>query len=150
METTPGHVPVMLEEVVEYLGLRPGQTVLDGTGGGGGHAAALLERIRPGGRLVLLDRDPDAVGRLRARFASDADVTCVHANFRDFDLALADTAVAALDGVLLDLGLSSEQLADCERGFSIDRPGPLDMRFDRTAHRTAADIVNRWEPERLA
>jgi 16S rRNA (cytosine1402-N4)-methyltransferase len=140
----------MLDEVVEHLAPRPGQVVLDGTAGGGGHAAALLERIRPGGELVLLDRDRGALERLMARFGRPSDVRFFHANFCDVDQVLAETGHGQIDGALLDLGLSSLQLADAQRGFSLDRPGPLDMRFDPDQGETAETIVNRWPPERLA
>jgi len=140
----------MLEEVLEYLRPRPGGRILDGTAGDGGHAVALMERIRPGGRLILLDRDCEALERLTARLGRPGDVTYVHANFCDFDQALANIPEKQLDGVLLDLGLSSLQLADARRGFSLQHPGPLDMRYDRTEPMMAEEIVNRWDAERLA
>jgi len=145
-----GHVPVMLDEVIEHLAPRPGQVVLDGTAGGGGHAAALLERIRPGGQLVLLDRDRGALERLMARFGRSPDVRYFHANFCDFDQVLSEIEQEQLDGAVLDLGVSSDELADGGRGFSFDRPGPLDMRYDASEGLTAAEIVNRWPAERLA
>jgi len=147
---TPAHVPVMLAEVVERLKPRPGQVVLDGTAGGGGHAAALLEKIRPGGTLILLDRDRETLERLIARFGRQGDVRYFHANFSDFDQALEEAGVARLDAALVDLGLSSLQLADADRGFSFDNNGPLDMRFDRSGGLTAEEIVNRWPADRLA
>ena len=150
MDTTSGHVPVMLDEVLEHLAPRPGQVWVDGTAGGGGHAAALMERIRPGGRLFVLDRDSQALERLIARFGRQGDIRYFHANFCDFDLALAEAGEQRIDGVLLDLGLSSLQLADPRRGFSFDRPGPLDMRFDPGDSVTAEEIVNRWDAGRLA
>ena len=150
MAETPSHVPVMLVEVIERLRPRPGQVVLDGTAGGGGHAAALLEKIRPGGTLILLDRDRETLERLIARFGRQGDVRYFHANFRDFDQALDEAGVARLDAALVDVGLSSLQLADADRGFSFDASGPLDMRFDRSDGVTAEEIVNRWSEERLA
>jgi len=150
VDETPVHVPVMLDEVLAYLSPRPGATILDGTAGGGGHAETLRERIRPGGRMILLDRDREALERLIARFGRRGDVSYFHANFCDFDQALNQAAVDRLDGALVDLGLSSLQLADAERGFSLQRPGPLDMRFDRSAGLTADEIVNRWDVDRLA
>jgi len=145
-----GHVPVMLEEVLETLSPRPGQVVVDGTAGAGGHAAAILDRLQPGGRLVLLDRDPEAVRRLRDRFGHRPDVQIHHANYCDIDRVLREAGHPAVDGCLLDLGVSSLQLAEADRGFSIDRPGPLDMRFDRSDRLTAAEVVNRWPAGRLA
>jgi len=149
VETPPGHVPVMLEEVLEHLKPRPGQVFLDGTAGGGGHAAVLLERLRPGGRLFLLDRDSEALERLKARFGRPRDVEYCHADFRDFDRALAESGAPLLDGVLLDLGVSSQQIAS-DRGFSFERPDFLDMRYDRDQALTAHDIVNHWDARRLA
>lgn len=150
MEQEAGHVPVMLAETMAQLQVRPGQVILDGTAGGGGHAAALWERIRPGGRLILLDRDCGALERLMARFGRGGEVRYFHANFRDVDHVLAEAGHQQIDGALLDLGTSSLQLADAGRGFSFDRAGPLDMRFDPAEDRTAADIVNTWHADRLA
>ena len=144
------HVPVMLAEAIEHLRPRPGAVILDGTAGGGGHAAAILERIRPGGRLLLVDRDREALERLQAQFGRVGEIRYFHANFCRFDKVLAEAAVDRLDGALLDLGLASGQLAESERGFSFDLPGPLDMRMDRSQHLTADAIVNRWPPARLA
>ena len=149
MDPTIGHVPVLLGEVIEQLAPRPGKVILDGTAGGGGHAIALLDRLRPGGRLILLDRDKEALERLMARIGRSVDVRYFHANFCDFDEALAQAGEERIDGVLLDLGISSLQLADPQRGFSFDQPGPLDMRLDRTDRFTAEEIVNRWPAERM-
>jgi len=150
VETQAGHVPVMLAEVLEHLKLRSGQTIVDGTAGGGGHAAEILNRIRPGGRLILLDRDRGACERLIARFGRVGDVRYFHANVADIDQVLAEAGLDRIDGALLDLGISSLQLADPQRGFSFERPGPLDMRFDRSEGPTAEEIVNRWPADRLA
>lgn len=149
MDPTVGHVPVLLAEMIEQLAPRPGQVILDGTAGGGGHAMALLDRLRPGGRLILLDRDQEALERLMARIGRSADVRYFHANFCDFDEALTQAGEERVDGVLLDLGISSLQLADPERGFSFDQPGPLDMRLDRSDRFSAEEIVNHWPAERL-
>jgi len=145
-----GHVPVMLDEVLEYLSPRPGQTVVDGTAGGGGHAAAILTRILPDGKLILLDRDRGALERLKARFGRRGDVRYFHANFCDLDQVLREADRPQVDACLLDLGVSSLQLADADRGFSFDRPGPLDMRYDRSQRMTADEVVNRWPADRLA
>jgi 16S rRNA (cytosine1402-N4)-methyltransferase len=146
---TSGHVPVMLAEVLRHLAPRPGEVMLDGTAGGGGHAAALMETLRPGGRLILLDRDREALERLQDRFGRGPDVRYFHANFADIDQVVAETG-DRLDGVLLDLGVSSLQLDAADRGLSFDQPGPLDMRLDRSQDLTAETIVNRWPAERLA
>jgi len=147
---TSGHVPVMLAEVIEHLRPRPGAVILDGTAGGGGHAEAILERIAPSGRLILLDRDREALERLIARFGRRGDVRYFHANFRHFDQALAEAGEERIHGALVDLGVSSLQLAGAERGFSFDQPGPLDMRFDRSEGTSAEEMVNRWDADRLA
>jgi 16S rRNA (cytosine1402-N4)-methyltransferase len=140
----------MLAEVLEHLAPRPGEVMLDGTAGGGGHAAILMDRLRPGGRLILLDRDRETLQGLMDRFGRGGDVRYFHANFCDVDQVLADAGEGKLDGVLLDLGVSSLQLDQAERGFSFDNPGPLDMRLDRSERLTAEEIVNRWPAERLA
>jgi len=145
-----GHVPVMLDEVIEHLSPRPGQTVVDGTAGGGGHAAAIRSHILPDGQLILLDRDREALERLKARFGRPSDLRYFHANFCDIDRVLRQAGLMQVDACLLDLGVSSLQLADADRGFSFDRPGPLDMRYDRSQGLSAEEVVNRWPAERLA
>ena len=150
MNHEAGHVPVMLDEVLEYLSPRPGQTVVDGTAGGGGHAAAIRSRILPDGQLILLDRDRGALERLKARFGRRGDLRYFHANFCDLDEVLREAGRPQVDACVLDLGVSSLQLADADRGFSFDRPGPLDMRYDRSQRLTAEEVVNRWPAERLA
>jgi len=145
-----GHVPVMLDEVTEHLSLRPGQVVVDGTAGSGGHAAEMLRRILPDGQLILLDRDRGALDRLKARFGRRGTVRFFHANFCDIDQVLQEAGLPQVDACLLDLGVSSLQLADPQRGFSFERPGPLDMRYDRAQETTAEQVVNRWSADRLA
>ncbi|MEO5623506.1 MAG: 16S rRNA (cytosine(1402)-N(4))-methyltransferase RsmH, partial [Dokdonella sp.] len=137
MSTTPReHVPVMLTEVVEGLCVRPDGSYLDGTFGRGGHAREVLKKLGPHGRLLLMDRDPEAIASAQKEFAMDARVRIRHANFA----AIADwqEAIAGLDGVLLDLGVSSPQLDDATRGFSFQHEGPLDMRMDPTRGLSAA------------
>jgi 16S rRNA (cytosine1402-N4)-methyltransferase len=140
----------MLDAIIEHLSPHPGQTVVDGTAGGGGHAAAILDHILPDGQLILLDRDRGALERLKARFGRRGDVRYFHANFCDIDQVLRQAGLPQVDACLLDLGLSSLQLADADRGFSFDRPGPLDMRYDRSEGPTAEEVVNRWPADRLA
>jgi len=149
VDPSVGHVPVLLAEVIEQLAPGPGKVILDGTAGGGGHAMTLLDRLRPGGRLILLDRDQEALERLMARIGRSADVRYFHANFCDFDEALTQAGEEQVDGVVLDLGVSSLQLADPDRGFSFEQAGPLDMRLDRSDRVTAEEIVNQWPAERL-
>ncbi len=144
------HVPVLLQSALSFLQVRPGGVYLDGTVGGGGHAEAILESSAPDGRLLGLDRDPaalEAAGRRLARFGGRAVLR--HGSFA----ALAQLAegFAPADGILLDLGLSSLQLADPARGFAFSQEGPLDMRFDPTAPGpTAADLVNSLSVKELA
>lgn len=124
------HNPVLLQEVLESLNLKPGSTVVDGTVGSGGHAAAILQKIGKTGRLIGLDQDPDAIGRCRELFEGCGNVTLIHENFRDLGKALQDSGVDKIDVALLDVGLSSEQLADGKRGFSFQVKGDLDMRMN--------------------
>ncbi|HEX2174001.1 MAG TPA: 16S rRNA (cytosine(1402)-N(4))-methyltransferase RsmH [Dehalococcoidia bacterium] len=143
------HRPVLLEEVLEGLGVRSGGRYIDCTLGGAGHSAAILERSRPDGRLLGLDADPQAIARARQRLAPFAGrFALVQANFRDLPRVAADFAPA--DGILFDFGLSSDQLEVSGRGFSFQRDEPLDMRFDPTGSRTAADLVNSLSEEELA
>ena len=144
------HEPVLLAEVLTELAPGQGGRFLDGTVGGGGHAAAILERTAPDGRLLGLDVDPAALaiaGRELAHYGDRA--VLVRANFAVCDAVGAAAGFVELDGVLLDLGLSSIQLADPERGFSFRAPGPLDMRADPDLPLTAADIVNTWDERDL-
>ncbi len=136
------HVPVLYQQVLTYLAVRPGAIYVDGTVGGGGHARAILEAIAPGGRLLGLDRDPAALAVAERQLASFGErVLLRHGSFARL-AALVDE-VAPVDGVLLDLGLSSNQLADPARGFAFSLEGPLDMRMDQTEEvATAADLVN--------
>lgn len=137
------HVPVMRDEVLRYLHPRSGGTFLDGTVGGGGHAAAILEACAPQGRVLGLDRDAHALTIARPRLAAFAGRTVlVHANFSQAGEVLAHLGWEKVDGILLDLGFSSLQVEDGERGFSFSRSGPLDMRMDQDDDWCAADIVN--------
>jgi 16S rRNA (cytosine1402-N4)-methyltransferase len=147
-----GHRPVLLHPLIESLQPRPGQLFVDCTLGAGGVTAALLERVRPGGRVVAIDRDPAAVEGARRRFAgAENSLTLVHGDFADLAEHLRRERIAAVDGVTLDLGISSLQLDDPARGFGFRHEGPLDMRMDPTAATlTAADIVNGWEESDLA
>lgn len=148
---TTVHVPVLVDEVLTYLAPRPGALIVDATLGEGGHAEAILRRIAPAGRLVGLDRDAQALERAQERLRPfGQNVTVAHANFGRLDDALTGLGVGAVDGVLLDIGVSTRQLVEAERGFSFDRVGPLDMRMDRSEPRTAADLVNTLPERELA
>lgn len=146
----PVHIPVLLQSVLTFLDVKPGGTYVDGTVGGGGHAVSILAASAPDGRLLGLDRDPEALEMAAQRLASFGDrVTLRHGSFAFLSHLAED--VAPVDGVLLDLGLSSMQLADPDRGFAFSREGPLDMRFDPTSPGpTAADLVNERSVKELA
>ncbi|MBS0440109.1 MAG: 16S rRNA (cytosine(1402)-N(4))-methyltransferase RsmH [Proteobacteria bacterium] len=142
------HVPVLLSETLEGLYVGDDGTYLDATFGRGGHARAVLAKLGPRGRLLLMDRDPAAVAAARREFASDARVAIRHGNFAD--LADWDATLAGLDGVLLDLGVSSPQLDDAQRGFSFRADAPLDMRMDPTSGMSAADFLARANERQIA
>ena len=144
------HEPVLLAEVLAQLDPREAGRYLDGTVGAGGHAAAILERSAPDGRLLGLDVDPAALAIARRQLARFGDrAVLVRANFALCDVVARERRFLPVDGVLLDLGLSSIQLADEDRGFSFRSKGPLDMRADPELLRTAADIVNRAGEQEL-
>jgi len=147
------HLPVLLREVVAALGCRPGGKWVDGTVGAGGHAEAILRATAPDGRLVGCDRDPGALAAARRRLEPFAPRVDLHvADHRSLPALLDGLGDAVpVDGILLDLGVSSMQLDDAERGFSFRLDGPLDMRMDRGAPiETAADLVNQLPERRLA
>ncbi len=149
--TVPGslHLPVMLAEVLDGLSPQPGGVFVDGTLGGGGHTRALAERVGPNGRIISLDRDGAAIGAADENLA-DLPVTPMQANFCDLPEVLGELGVGAVDGILLDLGLSSDQLADQERGFSFSSTGPLDLRFDTMQGKPAWRLLERLSAEHLA
>lgn len=145
------HIPVLLQETIAGLAVRPGAACIDGTLGGAGHAEKLLEAIAPDGRLLGIDADLAAIerGGVRlARFAGRA-VLC-QASFRRLAEVAQAHGFAQVDAILLDLGISSYQLSTADRGFSFQVPGPLDMRMDRQNPLTAAELVNHWPPDELA
>jgi 16S rRNA (cytosine1402-N4)-methyltransferase len=135
------HVPVLLGEAVAALAIRPGGTYVDATFGRGGHARRILEALGSAGRLVALDRDPDAESAARA--IADPRFAFRRAWFSELPVVLADLGLDAVDGVLLDLGISSPQIDDAARGFSLRGDGPLDMRMDPTRGESAADFLAR-------
>jgi 16S rRNA (cytosine1402-N4)-methyltransferase len=148
------HAPVLLEESLEWLALNSGSLVVDGTVGGAGHAEAILARSAPGGRLIGLDRDPDAIGAARQRLAGYGErVQLVHASFRDLHSVLDELGIDRVDGVLLDLGVSSHQLDTPARGFRFGAETadatPLDMRMDAGAGPDAAELLRSATAEEL-
>lgn len=143
------HVSVLLRETVDALRIRPDGVYVDCTAGGGGHSAAILERLGPAGRLIAVDRDPDAIENLRARFAGDGRVTVVQDNFFNLKTILPGVGVAGADGITADLGVSSYQLDHADRGFSFHQDAPLDMRMSREGP-SAYDVVNGYDEAALA
>ena len=149
--SVPVHVPVLLDEVVAGLQPRPGGRFVDCTIGLGGHAAAILERISPSGRLLGIDADPNAIKISKERFSNYGEaVTLVNDNFVNLDAICKEYLFHPVDGILFDLGVSSLQLDTAERGFSFHLDAPLDMRFSPEQGLTASDIVNRFSEQELA
>lgn len=134
---------------MSFLAVKPGMRVVDGTLGGGGHTRLLAEAVGPEGLVIAVDRDPVAIDR-GARELAGLPVRFAQANFRDIPEVLDAVGLDAVDAVLLDVGLSSDQLSDESRGFSFDSDGPLDLRFDPTEGEPAWRMVNRMKPESLA
>ncbi len=153
-EITPTvHVPVLYQECLDALNLAPGKIIVDGTLGGGGHSIAIARAVSPNGLAIGIDRDPAALDRVDARLAALGETLpfkSYFANYCDFDAALERAGVEKVDGFLLDLGLSSDQLADRSRGFSFDSDGDLDLRFDPTEGQPAYELLNRWKAEKIA
>jgi 16S rRNA (cytosine1402-N4)-methyltransferase len=147
MEDFVYHRPVLATEAIELLAPRPGSLVVDATVGGGGHTEAIL---RAGADVLGLDQDPDAIEFAREQLAHcGSRVTLRQANFRNAGQVLDELGIAKIGGAIIDLGVSSRQLENAERGFSIMRNGPLDMRMDPRTLVTAADIVNQYSEEDL-
>jgi 16S rRNA (cytosine1402-N4)-methyltransferase len=145
------HIPVLYHEVLDFLRPRPGGRYLDGTVGAGGHTAGILQVSAPTGRVLAFDRDQEAIAFARRRLAQYGDrVVFVHASYSEMERLAPACGFDSVDGILLDLGLSSRQLDDSSRGFSFMKEGPLDMRFDPTQGETAADLVNNLDEAELA
>ena len=143
------HISVMPAEILDWLTPRLGQTFVDGTLGGGGHTRLLAEAVGERGQVIALDRDEAALRRAEVSLQG-LPVKIAHANFCELPDVLAEVGIPRVDGIVLDLGLSSDQLADRERGFSFDSPGPLDLRFDTSQGQPASWLVNRLRPDDLA
>ena len=145
------HKPVLLQEAIEYLGIRPAGIYVDGTLGGGGHASVIAERLTEGGRLFGMDQDEDAIRAAAERLSPYRDrVTVIRSNYCRMPEVLADAGVFGVDGILLDLGVSSFQLDTPERGFTYkEADAPLDMRMDNRGTLTAEDIVNGYSEGEL-
>jgi 16S rRNA (cytosine1402-N4)-methyltransferase len=141
------HVSVLLDAAIDFLAIRPDGTYVDATFGAGGHAQAILSHLQTG-RLIAIDQDPDAI--VRAQTISHPSFTFVHANFSELRSVLHDCGVAQIDGVLFDLGVSSMQLDNAQRGFSFRESAPLDMRMNTYANRSAYDILTTASERELA
>lgn len=141
----------MLEEVIGYLNLKKGDIVVDATAGGGGHAMEILKRISPGGRLIGIDADRSALA-IAAENLKDfkGSFKLINDNFRNLDIVLSGEGIDRLDAALFDIGISSYQLEEGSKGFSIQENGPLDMRMDERLTTTAYDIVNKYKEEELS
>ncbi len=149
MMDTPVHIPVLLQECIENLNIDPEGIYLDGTLGLGGHSFEIASRLK-GGRLICIDRDETAIKRAGKRLAPFGDkVTLIHGNFSDAAELLDNAGINSVDGMLFDLGVSSPQLDEADRGFSYMNDAPLDMRMDTSCGITAYDLVNSWDKSRL-
>lgn len=150
-KVTSRHTPVMLNEVVTYLRLSPGKVIVDCTVGEGGHSEGILRKITPGGLLIGIDQDDDALSIARLRLSQfEGLFTCVWTNFKNIKEVLAKLKIQKVDGVILDLGVSWLQLSSPERGFSFKLDGPLNMRMDKQAQITAFDLINNLSEEEIA
>ncbi len=142
------HIPVLFTETIESLNIRSDATYADCTAGGGGHSSAIAERLGDGGRLIAIDRDPDAVENLIRKFGGNERVTVVRNNFSEIKNIASSLEIAGFDGIIADLGVSSYQLDTAERGFSFHADAPLDMRMSKTGL-SAADVVNTYSERDL-
>ena len=144
------HVSVLLPECIENLDIKPNGIYVDGTTGGGGHSLEIVKRLGEGGRLICIDRDADALKAAGERLKEYADkITFVHSNYSELGTVLDDLGIAEVDGVLLDLGVSSYQLDTAERGFSYMQDARLDMRMDRDNKTSAYEVVNEYSEDEL-
>lgn len=149
MAMSQAHTPVMLDKSLELLDVRPGLTYVDATAGGGGHLGQIVRRAGPTGTVIGIDRDLSAIAALRGKLGSG--VRLAHANYADLESVVAGLGIDTITGgILADLGVSSMQLSDPDRGFSFTADGPLDMRMDRTGSLTASDLVNNLPEDELA
>lgn len=143
------HIPVLFEETIESLDVQSDGIYVDCTAGGGNHSAAILQRLGGQGRLICLDRDPDAIETVTARFAGDSRVTVVHTRYSAVAEVLSDLGINKVNGILMDIGVSSHQVDTAERGFSFHKDAPLDMRMSQDGT-TAADLCNTLSWQQLA
>ena len=145
------HISAMPREVMDFLKPAPGETFVDGTLGGGGHSALIIDQIMPGGRFIGIDQDMDAIVNARERFRShEGSVTLVHDNFANIAEVLTNEGISGVDGIFVDIGLSQHQLDGSGRGFSFMRDEPLDMRMNAQGDTTAEELVNTLPEKELA
>ncbi len=142
------HISVLLQESVDSLNVKSDGVYVDCTAGGGGHSAAVLERLGEKGRMILIDQDPDAIATLQKRFEGDSRVTIVKNNFSQLVHILDELSVDKIDGIIADLGVSSHQLDTADRGFSFHKDAPLDMRMSQEG-KSASDVVNTYSGKEL-
>lgn len=143
------HRPVLLKEVIQYLDPKPGDKVVDGTFNGGGHSLVILEKIKPGGKILGIELDPELFNEAKEKFSGIKDLILINDNYRNLKKIVGENNFGEANGVLLDLGLSSWHLAESKRGFSFQKDEPLDMRFDKKDEFTAAGIINQWPPQEV-
>ena len=144
------HVSVLLEETIDSLNIKPQGIYVDGTLGGGGHSLEIFKRLSDEGRLIGIDQDRDAIAAATERLKEHKDkVTIVHSNYQDIDSVLKGLSISGVDGIVLDLGVSSYQLDNVERGFTYREDTPLDMRMDQSSSITAKDIINDYSEYEL-
>ncbi|NOZ39674.1 MAG: 16S rRNA (cytosine(1402)-N(4))-methyltransferase RsmH [Planctomycetes bacterium] len=143
------HIPVMLDEAIEWLTPAPGKVLVDGTLGGGGHTAALAKLVEPGGRVLAIDLDPEAIDRCES-IVESLPVDLAIGSYTKIPELLKSYEIDHVDGILLDIGLSSDQLADEQRGFSYQSTGTLDLRFDRSRGEAAWQLLARLDERNLA
>lgn len=151
MSETKGHIPVLYEEALQMLHLKPGMTAVDGTLGGAGHAQGIIERVQPGGKLIEIDKDAAAIRRGKERLAEYGNcVTFAHDDYKNITTILEKLEIERIDAALLDLGVSSFQLDEGDRGFSYNIDAPLDMRMDMKHDLDAKVVVNEYSEEALS
>ncbi len=144
------HKPVLLKELIDLVFTKTEGVYMDCTGGGGGHAFELLKKLSPKGKLLILDRDLQACGRLKEKFKANENVKIYHKKFSMFDEVLKEEKISGVDGLYADFGISNFHLQDAERGFSFRKNARLDMRMDQTEELTAYDVVNNYSKETLS
>lgn len=149
-EKTHTHIPVMTGEALKYLNLNPDGIYIDGTIGGGGHAKMILSMLSSKGKLIGIDRDPEALALCRERFNSNDQISLHHNSYHNIDKIMEDLGIQKVNGILLDLGISSLQLNSKRRGFSFKNDGRIDMRFDNSSGTTAEDFIKGLTEKELA